>query len=63
MYLTNLKLKYLFVIRVKYVVLSGSFRVDTNKLACQTCLLRVMRVDPLMTCFFSCHFRIDPFIT
>ena len=30
-------------------MLSGSFRVDTNKLACQTCLLRVTRVDPYDT--------------
>ena len=29
-------------------MLSGSFRVDTNKLACQTCLLQVMRVDPFL---------------
>ena len=49
-YLTNLKQnKYLFVIQVKRVVISGSFRVDTNKLAYQMCLLRVMQVDPFMT--------------
>ena len=29
-------------------MLSGSFWVDTNKLACQTCLLRVMWVDPFL---------------
>ena len=64
MYLTNLKLnKNLFVIQVRQVVLSGSFRIDTNKLACQTYLLRVIRVDPLMTRFLSCHFRVDPFMT
>ena len=63
-YLTNLKQnKYLFIIRVKRVVISGSFRVDTNKLACQTYLLRVTRVDPFMTRFLSCRFRVDPFIT
>ena len=53
----------LFVIRVKRVVISGSFRVDTNKLACQTCLLRVTRVDSLITRFLSCCFRVDPFMT
>ena len=26
------------------------------------CLLRVMRVDPLMTHFLSCRFRVDPFM-
>ena len=39
------------------------FYVDTNKLACQMCLLRITRVDPLMTRFLSCCFRVDPFIT
>ena len=53
----------LFVIRVKRVVISGSFRVNTNKLTCQTCLLWVTRVDPLMTRFLSCCFRVDPFMT
>ena len=48
---------------VKWVMLSGSFRVDTNKLACQTCLLRVMRVDPFMTRFLSCRFRVNPIMT
>ena len=63
-YLTNLKSnKYLFVIRVKRVMLSGSFRVDTNKLACQRCLLRVTRVDSFITHFLSCRFRVDPFMT
>ena len=63
-YLTNLKQnKYLFVIQVKRVVISGSFRVDTNKLTCQMCLLRVTRVDPFMTRFLSCRFRVDPFMT
>ena len=41
-------------------MLSGSFRVDTNKLAC---LLRVTRVDSFMTHFLSCHFRVNPFMT
>ena len=54
--------KYLFVVQVKWVVLSGLFWVDTNKLACQTCLLRVMQVNPLMICFLSSCFQVDPFM-
>ena len=42
---------------------SRSFQVDTNKLMCQMCLLRVTRVDPFMTCFLSCRSRVDPFMT
>ena len=38
-------------------MLCGSFRIDTNKLACQMCLLRV---DPLMTCFLSYRFSGRP---
>ena len=34
-------------------MLSGSFRVDTNKLTYQMCLLWVMWVDLLMTRFLS----------
>ena len=49
--------------RVKRVVLSESFWVDTNKLTCQMCLLRVTQVDSLMTHFLSCRFRVDPFMT
>ena len=44
-------------------IISESFRVDTNKLACQMCLLRVMWVDPLMTRFLLCRFWVDPFMT
>ena len=44
-------------------MLSESFQVDTNKLVCQMCLLRVTRVDPLMTRFLSCYFQVDPFMT
>ena len=44
-------------------MLSTSFCVDTNKLTCQMCLLRVTWVDPLITLFLSCRFRIDPFMT
>jgi len=37
--LKNLKYnEYLFVIQVKQVVLNESFRVNPNKLMCQTCL-------------------------
>ena len=44
-------------------MLSESFRVNTNKLTYQTCLLWVTRVDPLMTRFLSYRFRVDPFMT
>ena len=52
-------------------MLNGLFRVDTNKLACQMCLLWVTRVDPLrvtwvdpfMTYFLSCHFKVNSFMT
>ena len=40
-------------------MLSGLYRVDTNKLTYQTGLLLVMRLDPFMTRFSSCRFRVD----
>ena len=44
-------------------VLNGSFRINTNKLTYQMCLLQVTQVDPLITRFLSYRFRVDPFMT
>ena len=44
-------------------MLNVLFQVDKNKLACQMCLLRATRIDPLMTCFFSCRIQVNLFIT
>ena len=49
----------------KFIVMGSvrKLRPYTNKLVCQTCLLRVMRVNPFMTHFLLCHFRVNPFMT
>ena len=51
-------------------MLNGSFRVNTNKLAYQTCDMSIYscqwwatRVDLLMTHFLSCHSQVNPFMT
>ena len=41
-------------------MLSRSFQVDTNKLACQVCLLRVTRVDPFLIVSLSGRPIYDP---